>query len=438
MTAVEHTETGRPYCCDEDLPVDPFLALRVAYGMLLGEDDFRALMGNPRGKQMLHNAWLHGSGVVWGYGVRLECTSRLRVTPGLAVDGLGRELVLEAEWCGDIEELLDRTGSEYGERELTLCLVAVFDTCRTAPVPALADPCDLSRKHTDFSRVLETVRLELRKGACPAPADPGPYHRLRVLLGLDPVGENDPAGTQAYKWACTIAQKPTNERAAELLRAFRVLAAYDVIDLAPDMQEGDVCPSLFPVAQDDAPVPLATVTVTVRGTGSGTEIVSADVDPTVRRSLVATGTIQELTCGLAPGVLGVGTEQDAGGPRVIPESVSWPDPANRLRFTVTGPLLEGSLRDHPIVVTSLSERGWVREDIERISYDAEGCTVTVVLHDPPAYDLVRVIVRGTGPTPVFGANRVPLAGLVGGPPGSRHDGHDAVLTTTTIDRRAAD
>ena len=54
---------------------------------------------------------------------------------------------------------------------------------------------------------------------------------------------------------------------------------------------------------------------------------------------------------------------------------------------------------------------------------------SVILHEPPAYDLVRVIVRGTGPTPVFGADpRVPLAGLVDGPPGGEDDGHDAVFT----------
>ena len=63
--AVQETGT-RCTCGGDGPPVDPFQALRVAYGMLLGEDDFRVLLGNPRGKQMLHAAWLHGSGVVWG------------------------------------------------------------------------------------------------------------------------------------------------------------------------------------------------------------------------------------------------------------------------------------------------------------------------------------------------------------------------------------
>jgi len=41
------------------LPENPFEALRVAPGMLLGEADFEALQGHPRGKLMLHNGWLH-------------------------------------------------------------------------------------------------------------------------------------------------------------------------------------------------------------------------------------------------------------------------------------------------------------------------------------------------------------------------------------------
>ena len=39
---------------------------------------------------------------------------------------------------------------------------------------------------------------------------------------------------------------------------------------------------------------------------------------------------------------------------------------------------------------------------------------------------VRLIVYGTGPAPLLGANFAPLAGGVGGPPGTAHDGHDFV------------
>jgi hypothetical protein len=443
MTAVEETSTSQPYCRDDDLPVNPFLALRVSYGMLLGEEDFRDLMGNPRGKQMLHGAWLHGAGVVWGYRVLRDGTKGLRVKPGLALDGLGRELLLDSDRCLDLEAWLrdQRKGRPLGagdcdERVLRACLVASFDTCLARPVPALADPCDLSRKHNECSRVVETVRLELRLEDCPAPEPvPGPYHRLRVLLGLDRVGDTDPAGELARQRRRAVAGEPVHRRARALLAAFRELAALDVAELEPAREEGDVCPTLFPATEDDAGVVLATVKLTTRGD----EV--AEVEPSLhaRPSLVATSTIQELVCGLAPALLGTEGEQDAGGPRVVPQSLWWADDASRLTFKVTSPLIRStlSLRDPPaLLVTSLSDRGWVPEDLQRVGYDDKTKTVTVTFHDPPAYDLVRLVVRGTGPTPVVGTNHVPLAGLVGGPPGTADDGHDAVLTMT-IERKAA-
>jgi hypothetical protein len=455
LTAVDETSTGRPYCRDDDLPVNPFLALRVSFGMLLGEEDFRDLMGNPRGKQMLHNAWLHGSGVVWGYQVSREGSKGLRVTEGLALDKLGRKLLLDADRCLDLEKWLKAQRpkgepvdpGDCDERVRNACLVASFDTCLARPVPALADPCDLSRKHNECSRVVETVRLELREEeqeeeeketdeGCPDPVPvPGPYHRVRVLLGLDRVGDPDPAGELARERRREVAGKPVHRRARALLAAFRELAALDVADLRPATEDGDQCPSLFPGTEDDAAVVLATVKLTTRGN----EVVEVEPSLDARRSLIATSTIQELVCGLAPALLGAESEQDAGGPRVIPESVWWADDAGRLTFKVTSSLLPSTLylrEPPPVVVTSLSDRGWVPEDIERVTYDDATKTVTVAFHDPPAYDRVRVIVRGTGPTPVFGTNNIPLAGLVGGPPGTSHDGHDVVLTTI-IDRRAA-
>ena len=107
MSVCDGTATVHGGHRDADLPVNPFLALRARFGMLLGEDDFLTLMGNGRGKLMLHSAWLHGSGVVHGYRVGVDADTKartytLRVTSGLAVDGLGRELYLGGDWCYDL------------------------------------------------------------------------------------------------------------------------------------------------------------------------------------------------------------------------------------------------------------------------------------------------------------------------------------------------
>src|SRR5207245_1660443 len=81
------------------LAADPYTSLAVHYGMLLGVSDFQVLVGNPRGKLQLHQAWQHGKGVVWGYGVVVDSGSgQLRVGPGLAVarDGAPRPAALPA------------------------------------------------------------------------------------------------------------------------------------------------------------------------------------------------------------------------------------------------------------------------------------------------------------------------------------------------------
>jgi hypothetical protein len=412
--------------------------MRVAYGMLLDEDAFKTMMGNPRGKQMFHSSWLHRSGVVWGYQVRREGELVIKVSPGAAVDRVGRELLLESTMCLDVRDWVKKQelgGPQEECRTTTIeaCLYAEFACCPTNPVPTLSDPCDVSRKHDDYSRVVETVKLELRPGPCCLPTEV--YHRVRVLLGLDDVGEGDEAGEEALEAATVAASANPDRRAQELLYQFRRMAALDEMDLRPPVRDGEPCLSLFPALEECAGVVLAAVEVDVKEEGGCTEITGVRIDPEVRRALLPTATIQELTCGVAPALLGVGLEGDAGGPRVIRDSVSLSDDGRTLSFNVTAPLIPGSVR-RAIAITSLSSRGWVDEDIDAVRYDADDLAVVVNLADRPINEIVRLIVRGTGETPVFGSDpAVPLAGFVGGPPGTADDGIDAVLTfNNPIDR----
>src|SRR5215470_14276599 len=84
------------------LPVNPFTAPQYHFGMLLGVDDLETAQAYPRGKIRLHNAWLHREGVVWGLDVGFNKRGELSVTPGLALDGAGRELHLDATACVDL------------------------------------------------------------------------------------------------------------------------------------------------------------------------------------------------------------------------------------------------------------------------------------------------------------------------------------------------
>jgi hypothetical protein len=401
--------------------------------MLLDEDAFKTMMGNPRGKQMFHTAWLHRSGVVWGYRVCVDGELVIKVTPGAAVDRVGRELLLESTMCLDVRDWVRKQGldgPQEGCRTTTVqaCLYAEFACCPTSPVPTLSDPCDVSRKHDDCSRVVETVTLNLRPGSCCDP--PEAYHRVRVLLGLDEVGDGDEAGEEAVIAAMVVTSADPARRAQELLYQFRRMAALDEMDLRPPVRDGEPCRSLFPALDECAGVVLASVEIDVREDGGCTEIVEVRVDPLVRRALLPTATIQELTCGVAPALFGEGQNGDAGGPRVIRDSVALSGDGRTLAFNVTAPLVPGSVR-RAIAITSLSARGWVDEDIDAIRYDADDLAVIISLADRPINQVVRLIVRGTGETPVYGADPVvPLAGFVGGPTGSADNGVDAELSFT--------
>lgn len=431
-------------CRNDDLPVNPFLALRVAFGMLLGEDDFRVLMGNPRGKQMLHSAWLHGPGVIWGLGVGQDGDT-LTVSPGLAVDGLGRELRLETSWCLSLKAwAADRIATDPasvgavgvppcpGERRtVEAWVVAEFAACQDRPVPALADPCDVTRRHDDFSRVVESARVTVRSAE---PRPWRPYHRVRVLLGLEEAAEGDTAGLEAVEAAGRVAQALPGERPQLLLAAFRRLAAEDATQAAPEREEGDECPPLLPLTEDHASVVLARLSLEVATADGCVTVESTTLDTSVRPVVLPTSTVQELICGLAPALLGEQARKDAGGPRLVRDSVHWSRGDTCLEFWVTKPLAEGSV-GHAIEVSSLSDhgRGWSIDEVQGVQLADGGRRVVVDLGQAPAHGTVRVRIRGTGPTPCYGRHpRVPFAGPEGGPPGTPWDGHDAVFTTRLL------
>ncbi len=419
------------------LPLWPWTALHAATGMLLGSDDFEVLMGNPRGKHQLHNAWLHGRGVVWGLGVQRRGVWDLEVSPGLALDGVGHELHLNAPRCVSIRKELEADHDPTcHRREIVLCLVARFDACLDSPVPALADPCDVTRENQEYSRVVEQIRLDVVHG--PLEPAPRPYHRVRVLLGLDVVGEVDEAGKEALVSRNEVLAAPASSRARELLWHFRCLAALDAADWHP--AGGDCDPELFPVAEEDAGVVLGCLRLTVRDESGCPEIVEAQLDTCCRPTLLPTSVIQELTCALAPGLLGSGETEIGTGPQAVPGSITWGPHPHELSFAVTADLLPATLTRAALTVSSLAESGWIVEDLERRPrYDAETRRVIVRLADRPAHPLIRVLVQGTGPTPVYGEDpRVPLAGVVGDDPGLTGQGRDAVLTANNPLSEGAD
>jgi hypothetical protein len=465
-------------CRNGDLPINPFLAPRVEHGMLLGKDDFATLIGYPRGKHMLHQAWLHGTGVLWGFGVRRVGLWGLEVCPGLCIDCIGRELILTGCRNLDLRELRDKAikdgkldGDENGKSNkagkksdkagkesdeagkpaqassedetvtIQACVVAEFEGCRTAPVPTLADPCDVNRTYDEYSRVIEQAHIDVRYGPCPK-QPVGEYHRVRVLLGLDKVGDPDEPGREALQ-AREAVLKAT-DRAQELEHQLREMACRDGIDVHPT-REDDHAYGWFRCAEEDAAVVLAEVDITLQRRDDNWEFAKEPVvRECVRTTLLPTDVITSLTAGLAPGLLSwPGAAQQ--GPQVHASLLRLEDDRKKLIIPVSAGLVRGTVPGSVDITTLAREDGdrWVVEDIYDTSYDAIEKAIVVrlaySLNERPATALVRVRVRGTGSKPVMGEDPLlPLAGVHGRTPSHAQEGLDAVWTFTNDLGRAKD
>jgi hypothetical protein len=83
-----------------------------------------------------------------------------------------------------------------------------------------------------------------------------------------------------------------------------------------------------------------------------------------------------------------------------------------------------------------STPAWATAALSSItSTPAQGGSAATITFDlpsaPTGQEAYRVVLAGTGPTPLaglVGTDAVPLAGRVGGPSGTADEGHDAVIT----------
>jgi hypothetical protein len=451
-----------PLAADPAAPVDeqgagllaqnPFTALHYRFGMLLGVDDFETAQGYALGKMRLHNAWLHGAGVIWGLGVAFGDDDELAVAPGLAVDGAGRELYLDSKVCVD----LGRWYTEHkddpavanafqpvaaGSARLKGDLQVVIEAraCLTRQVPALASTCEGAYQDTAYSRVSETVTLTLRPIPAADPEKAVPFRRVRVLLGLRPpyAGADTARATADLAVMDRRAQVlalPRAQQAAAALDAFHLFAALDEIELGP-WTGPDVTATLLP-APEDTVVALADVRNIQLDPAAGggftlvapTTAPAVTMDVSVRPTQLPTALLPEL-------VLGAGLPAaDAGGPRVTSAKRADAAGSTTLTLVLDRKLAPKSVAAGAFTVTTFTDAdGWKDASPAAPAYDETG-DPTITLTITPALAtaaLARVVARGTGSSPLLGAApRVPLAGGAGDPPASAQDGRDFAFMAT--------
>ncbi len=435
------------------LAADPYTSLAVHYGMLLGVSDFQVLAGNPRGKLQLHQAWQHGKGVVWGYGVVIDSDSgQLRVSPGLAVDGLGREVASSADMCLDVHEWLEDQISNHGFKpdggpdrySFSAQLILTHAACLSRPVPSVSATCGAATDAVAYSRVIEIAHLDLRpyqrtEGICAKatgtwrPPDDDrdqSFAELRALVrgGVLPSGLPYPP----LDW----------------LSAFRAVAADAAAAIGPPglVPQPSERTRLYP---EDEPgeVLLADLPDIVLAKANGIWHLTATPDLSVRRTHLPTWVIEELIGEVLTGQVGRAPAPDAGGPRVT--RIRLKDDHVTIEFT--GNLVDGTVPqamelrsfDRAASTPRWSDPLAVDPVVTRAQTGTPPAPAAVTFDLPasPTADVsYRLVLHGTGPTPLLGlveqadapnvGQPVPLAGWAGDPPGSAANGHDVVEMLT--------
>ncbi|UXY14676.1 hypothetical protein N8I74_15330 [Chitiniphilus purpureus] len=413
------------------LPNQPFQAVYYHYGMLLGVDDFNTDQAYHRGKARLHAAWLHGWGTVWGLKVTLDAVSgELRVAPGLALDGVGRELPLEVLQCLKLGQWYAAHADEVTlKQDDAPGDLLVFDAhvvirhraCLARPVPALVDTCAGGGSETAYSRVIETTQLLLKPGRAPQP--PQRNHLVRVLLGLaEPRadGEGNPLPDDADAVAARAALPGQG-----LLQRLAALRRFAILDALAQPVGGDSDEIESQLFAADAPleIPLAEVLdLTLQPDGDDYRVTAGEVDNLIRPVLLPTQTLQDA---LAPQPAAA-----QSGPRLRSDAVSLAGKVLTLPFDK--PVLASTLNAAAVSAGILDPgSGWQSAVVADCRPGAAPGTVEVELTDDPAGRHLRVVLPGTGATPILGDDHLPLFGDTGAFPVSiaeAQQGRDAVWT----------
>ena len=173
-------------------------------GMMLGIEAVRDEQAWNRRRLNRHHYWLHGAGTVVGLAVILshgtpdpdrdeDQNMKLIVSPGIALDGFGREVVLNEPYCLDlrawIESRRDRETREWNSSDthvpvdggLWLDISIRQRECDHGLQPVIAHEVNATIDPVNTSRVAESVLLEVEPvtpedSAAEALATPGEPH----------------------------------------------------------------------------------------------------------------------------------------------------------------------------------------------------------------------------------------------------------------------
>ncbi|HWV14427.1 MAG TPA: hypothetical protein VN030_03265 [Cellvibrio sp.] len=152
---------------------------RVAYeaGMLLGLEATRDEQSYHRRRLSRHQYWLEGYGTLAGMVVAIDpktavdntpIATRLTVSPGIGIDGLGREIFIHESYGIDLSDWLKvqnitqlEEGYDDANNLLWLTVTVRYQEVPVGLQPVLARKLNLSTDAVEPSRMADSILLEL-------------------------------------------------------------------------------------------------------------------------------------------------------------------------------------------------------------------------------------------------------------------------------------
>lgn len=222
---------------------------RVAYeaGMMLGLEATRDEQAYHRRRLNRHHYWFLGYGTLAGMRVSMSpgthpnntdsITLRILVSPGIGIDGLGREVLIHETYCINLGEWLAaqteahlREGYDDAADTLWLKVCVRQKDCQVAQQPVLARKLNLSTDAVQPSRIADSVMLELIP-ELPPTEDNGfqPWACHAPVADADQSLDDAPLNLSAAEQATVDAVDPATDpaAAAQLALHARLLYALD-------------------------------------------------------------------------------------------------------------------------------------------------------------------------------------------------------------------
>ena len=158
-----NTEKSNDKHCD----YNNFKRARYFHGMLMTDRDFREEQIYHIKKRKMHNRNLHGWGVVCGLGIEAKTpnSSVIKITPGMALDCHGNEIIV----CNDFEIDIKQTDISTGTKALCekpkndctyyIAIKYIEESSDRGPVYAPSGGCE--EKVCEYSRIREGFCIKL-------------------------------------------------------------------------------------------------------------------------------------------------------------------------------------------------------------------------------------------------------------------------------------